>query len=92
VLYIFFEPKIKHDVGFVKYCKSKTTKIKIFAFHVVLNPASSSYKNVNTTSELVSLGINVNATINGEDVVLLRIVLKHFKFFGNLERKLPSWS
>ncbi len=47
---IFFEAKVKHDVSFVKNSKSKSAKIKVFAFHMIFDTSSGSNKDVDTTT------------------------------------------
>ena len=59
---------------------------------MVLNATSGSYKNINSSSKLASLAIDVDSSVNSKHVVFVRTVFEKFKLFTNLNSKLTGWS
>lgn len=88
---IFFESELQHLICLIQdYCL-KMREIKVLSFHVIENSASSTYENVNTLAQLVSLLIDGDTTVDCEYVVFVFVMLKCVKFFCDLKGQLSGW-
>ena len=66
-------------------------KIKISSFHMIKNSASGSYKNINSSSQLVNLLVYGHSTIHCEDIVLSIVMLQVVEDSRNLQSQFPGW-
>lgn len=73
---ILFETKVEHLISLVENGIFEDREIEIFALDMVNDTPTSADENVNAASELVRLIMDVAATIDSENVVLMFVVLQ----------------
>lgn len=73
---ILFETKVEHLISLVENGIFEDREIEIFALDMVNDTPTSADENVNAASELVRLIMDVAATIDRENVVLMFVVLQ----------------
>ena len=87
---VLLEAKVEHLISLVKNGKSKTSEVKVSTLHVINDSTAGSDEDVDTTSKLVGLLIDVSATIDCQDIEFTLVVPEGVKFFGDLESKLSG--
>ena len=82
--YIFFKAEFEHLVSFVKDNCPNVWKVDVTPFDVIKNTTCCANKDVNTSSELSSLVIHWDTSIDSERVELRWVMLKSTKLILNL--------
>lgn len=73
---IFLESQLEHDIGLIQHDSFQVFEVDISSLDVVKNTASRSNQDIDTLSELSSLIIDTNATINCQYFEFVIVVLQ----------------
>ena len=87
---IFLETEVEHLIGLVEDGIPQRGEVKVASPHVVNDATTGADENVDSASQLVSLIVHTGASVDGQNVVLLLIILQCCEFFGNLDGKFAS--
>ena len=87
VVNILFETELKHDVGLIKDDRFHITKINISSLDMVKYSTGSSYKNVDSSSELSNLSVNRDTSINSHNFEVVVSMLELSELTCHLECK-----
>lgn len=85
---VIFEPKLEHNICLVKNNSFQSLEIDIASFNMIKNPTSSSYKEINSFLELVSLVWDTYSTVNRDYFELIFVVFQHVHLTSYLKCKL----
>ena len=82
--HIFFEAEIKHLIGFIQDSILQVGEVKILALDMVNDTTACTNENVDTSSKLVCLLVNVATSVDGEHIILAVVELECLQLFCNL--------
>jgi len=88
---VFLETKLEHLICFVENKGFKICKINVSSLNMIQNSTSGTNKDIDTTSELSDLFINIDSTIHSDNFEFIIIMLQLFNFLGYLQSKFSSW-
>ena len=90
LLNLLLESHVEHLICFIKHHVFNIREVDISAVHVVDNSSTSTNKDVNPSSKLISLFIHRGTSIYCKHVVLPFVMLESICFFANLKGKFTS--
>ena len=84
LLNIFLEAHLEHLVSLIENQTLQTAEIDIASLNVIKNPASGADKYIDTIPEILNLLLNINATINSDDLEFVGVVFERVHDIADL--------
>lgn len=91
-LNVFFKTKLEHDISFIKDDSFDIRKVDVSSFHVIKDTSSGSNEQISSRFQSISLVLDADSTIYGDDSELFHGVLQLRQLTCNLQSKFSSWS
>mmetsp|Transcript_12754 Transcript_12754/g.21517 ORF Transcript_12754/g.21517 Transcript_12754/m.21517 type:complete len:215 (-) Transcript_12754:247-891(-) len=90
MVHVLLEAELEHNVGLVEHEGLEVAEINVLPFDVVKNPTGRADEDIDAASELADLVIDVDASVDGDDLELVVPVLELVELIGDLYGKLAS--
>ena len=89
---VFFEAEIQHLISLIQDSVFQVREVKVLALDMVNDTAASTNENIDTTSQLVGLLVDVATSVDCEHIILAVVELECLQFFCDLKSKLSCGS